>query len=137
MTKLKNPWRVPAQSLTEATTCDYTLTGTAEKKYQLQITELKVGTSDKCTEDFVQISFNGQFDGETYKICGTKAPEQPLVSTSNEIKVKFASSSTNAATNALTATITEEDGFISSRVSADPFLSAMTTCIPEILHTIN
>ncbi|VDP90930.1 unnamed protein product [Echinostoma caproni] len=107
MTKLQKPWKVPAQALTEATTCDYTLTGTAGKKYQLQITELKVGTSDTCTEDFVQVSFNGKFDGDTYKVCGTNAPQQPLVSTSHEIKVKFKSSLDNAATNSLTATITE------------------------------
>ncbi|VDP78186.1 unnamed protein product [Echinostoma caproni] len=104
---LGGSWKVPKEALTGDVTCEYTLTGADGKKYQMEFTAFKVGTTDVCTDDYVQVSFDGKFDDNTYKKCGTTIPEKPSASTTNVIKVKFASTSANAGTNTFTAKITE------------------------------
>ncbi|VDP79952.1 unnamed protein product [Echinostoma caproni] len=109
LTKLAGAWTVPEKALSGAGTCDYTLTGASEKKYKLEFTAFTVGTSDQCTNDYVQGSFDGQYTAQKYKKCGTNVSEQPPVSLSNVINVKMVSSATNAGTNTFTATVKEGD----------------------------
>ncbi|VDP82314.1 unnamed protein product [Echinostoma caproni] len=119
LTTLSAPWKVPEKALSGAGTCDYTLTGAEGKKYKLDFTAFTVGTSDQCTDDYVQVSFDGQFTEQTYKKCGTSVPEQPPESTSNVIKVKLVSSANQAGTNTFTATVTEGEVGTSDQCTDD------------------
>ncbi|VDP85743.1 unnamed protein product [Echinostoma caproni] len=93
MTDVAKGWTVPptGSQFSAETTCEYVLTGTEGKTYQLQFQSFTVGASaDNCDKSYLQISNDAAYSEQPpNKFCGPNPPANVPMSTGHVLYVKL------------------------------------------------
>ncbi|VDP92260.1 unnamed protein product [Echinostoma caproni] len=107
-------WTVPPNNkkFTTQGTCEYTITGVQDKKYQITFSNFKLGSTEKqCGDTYLQISDDETFTEEKpAKLCGSEIPTGLPPSTGHVMHVKLSVGATAPGEVTFTANV-KQGGF--------------------------